>query len=193
MADSLGDKFHIFPKVTLKVDNFESCGPILDIGGGGEGVIGQLKGAPVIAVDNRREELEEAADGFVKIVMDARSLGFLDASFSTATAFFSMMYVHDEEDQRCIIDEVRRILRPGGLFHLWDIDLSVKPQTEKEYFLLPISYGIGTKWTDTAYGQAWPLEARGPEYYSELLADRGFSAEAKGRTANTFYLRSRRL
>jgi len=44
----------------------------LDIGGGGEGVIGQMKGKQVIAIDPNRRELEEAADGPLKIVMDAR-------------------------------------------------------------------------------------------------------------------------
>ena len=36
-------------------------GSILDIGGGGEGVIGRLYGRQVVAIDNRQEELDEAA------------------------------------------------------------------------------------------------------------------------------------
>ena len=35
-------------------------GSILDIGGGGEGVIGRLYGRQVVAIDNRQEELDEA-------------------------------------------------------------------------------------------------------------------------------------
>lgn len=35
-------------------------GSILDIGGGGEGVIGLLYGSQVTAIDNRQEELDEA-------------------------------------------------------------------------------------------------------------------------------------
>jgi exopolyphosphatase/guanosine-5'-triphosphate,3'-diphosphate pyrophosphatase len=66
---------------------------VLDIGGGGEGVIGRLKGRDAVAVDIRKEELEEAVDGPLKIIMDARDLKFLDESFHTATAFFSMMYI----------------------------------------------------------------------------------------------------
>ena len=33
---------------------------MLDIGGGGEGVIGRLYGRQVVAIDNRQEELDEA-------------------------------------------------------------------------------------------------------------------------------------
>lgn len=35
-------------------------GSILDIGGGGEGVIGQLYGQQVVAIDKLQEELDEA-------------------------------------------------------------------------------------------------------------------------------------
>jgi ubiquinone/menaquinone biosynthesis C-methylase UbiE len=95
----LENKFYVFDTVELEVKDFESDGFILDIGGGGEGVIGRLKGRDVVAIDIRREELEEAVDGPLKIVMDARDLKFLDGSFNTATAFFSMMYIKNREDQ----------------------------------------------------------------------------------------------
>lgn len=46
-------------------------GSILDVGGGGEGVIGRLYGQSVTAIDNCREELDEAPCGCRKLVMDA--------------------------------------------------------------------------------------------------------------------------
>ena len=46
-------------------------GSILDVGGGGEGIIGRLYGEQVIAIDNCQEELDEAPDGFQKD-MDGR-------------------------------------------------------------------------------------------------------------------------
>ncbi len=42
-------KYHAFPTVNLEVPDFECDGTILDIGGGGEGVIGRLKGNQVVA------------------------------------------------------------------------------------------------------------------------------------------------
>lgn len=66
---------------------------ILDIGGGGEGIIGLLYGSKVVAIDQRKKELEEAPEGPLKIVMDARELNFLDNSFDAVTSFFTLMYV----------------------------------------------------------------------------------------------------
>jgi hypothetical protein len=64
---------HIFflESQTVNVKDFDATGFILDIGGGGEGVIGQLKEKQVIAIDRNRRELEEAPDGPLKIVMNA--------------------------------------------------------------------------------------------------------------------------
>lgn len=44
------DDFYPFEQVTLEVDDFESESFILDIGSGGEGVIGRLKGKYVVAM-----------------------------------------------------------------------------------------------------------------------------------------------
>lgn len=77
-------------KLSLQKD---LAGPILDLGGGGEGVIGLIYGGQVTAIDNRQEELDEAPEGPVKLVMDAAALAFADGSFQTVTAFFSLMYM----------------------------------------------------------------------------------------------------
>ncbi|NIV37241.1 MAG: hypothetical protein GWN58_49800, partial [Anaerolineae bacterium] len=60
------DRVHFFETQTVQVQDFESTGFILDIGGGGEGIIGLLKGRDVIAIDLRAEELEEAPPGPLK-------------------------------------------------------------------------------------------------------------------------------
>ena len=43
----------------------------LDIGGGGEGIIGKLYGANVVAIDTRADELYETSNDALKIEMDA--------------------------------------------------------------------------------------------------------------------------
>ena len=42
--------------------NQDLQGRILDLGGGGEGVVGRRWGRQVTAIDNRQEELDEAPD-----------------------------------------------------------------------------------------------------------------------------------
>ena len=95
------------------------AGKILDIGGGGDGIIGRIYGDQVIAIDNRQEELDEAPSGFEKLLMDATALHFETACFDHATSFFTLMYMQLEE-QREAIAEVARVLKPGGEFHVWD-------------------------------------------------------------------------
>src|SRR5690348_9375055 len=82
-ADS--PRMHVFVRQDFVVAEFQASGYILDIGGGGEGIIGQMKPHQVIAIDLSKRELEEAPAGPLKIVMDAADLKFLDASFDTAT------------------------------------------------------------------------------------------------------------
>lgn len=62
---------------------------ILDIGGGGEGIISTLYKEKVVAIDIRIEELNEISEiSSFKIVMDATKLTFADDQFERTTAFF---------------------------------------------------------------------------------------------------------
>src|SRR5512137_2386057 len=95
---------------TVTVPDFPAEGLILDIGGGGEGVIGQLKGKQVIAIDLMKRELESAPPGpLLKIVMDARDLNFLDGTFPTATVFFTFMYIAPADHEK-VFREIHRVL-----------------------------------------------------------------------------------
>jgi ubiquinone/menaquinone biosynthesis C-methylase UbiE len=186
--EEMVNRCYVFEPVDLEVKDFASEGLILDIGGGGEGVIGRLKGKEVVAIDLLREELEEAAEGPLKMVMDARDLKFLDSSFMTATAFFSMMYLDEREDQRKVLAEVWRALKAGGRLHLWDIDLAGRPETEKEMYFVHLRYHIGGVMKETGYGRRWPQEPRGAEDYILLAEEAGFQHIASERTKHVFYL-----
>jgi hypothetical protein len=50
---SLEERYYLYERQLVTLDDFPSSGHILDIGGGGEGVIGRLKGQDVIAIDNQ--------------------------------------------------------------------------------------------------------------------------------------------
>ena len=72
----------------------EPTGSILDVGGGGEGIIGRRYGSAVTVIDNRQEELDEAPCSCPKLRMDASSLSFAGASFENVTFFYSLMYMN---------------------------------------------------------------------------------------------------
>lgn len=95
-------------------------GKTLDIGGGGEGIIGQVLGDEVVSIDKLKEELEEAPEGPLKIVMDANNLKFLSKSFNNVTSFFTLMYI-EEKYYKQIFKEIYRVLKTDGIFILWDL------------------------------------------------------------------------
>ena len=91
----------------------------------------------VVAIDSNRDELLEAADGPLKIVMDATRLEFLDESFNIVTAFFSLMYM-TASDHKGVFSEVFRVLKDKGVFRIWDIQLTQPADTKKLGFAVPV-------------------------------------------------------
>ncbi len=126
----------------------ELCGSILDVGGGGEGIIGRLYPEQVIAIDNCPEELEEAHGNFDLRLMDAAQLQFEAASFDHVTFFFSLMYMREDE-QRKAIAEAARVLKPGGKLHLWDC---VIPVAYPEPFCIDLEIRLPEETVTTTYG-----------------------------------------
>ena len=89
----LGRKIGLFIITTqsIKLNPVGTKGFILDIGGGGEGVIGKLNGRGVVAVDTNERELQETENMALKAVMDATNLKFLPQSFDVCTSFFTLL------------------------------------------------------------------------------------------------------
>lgn len=94
-------------------------GSILDIGGGGEGMIGRIYQDQVIAIDNCQEELDEAPDCCDKRLMDAENLLFEKQSFDNVTFFYSLMFM-TKDVREAAISEAARVLKKGGRIHIWD-------------------------------------------------------------------------
>ncbi len=180
---------HIFflESQTVIVKDFDATGFILDIGGGGEGVIGQLKEKQVIAIDRNRRELEEAPGGPLKIVMNAGELHFLDNAFDTATAFFTLMFIKEVEHQK-VFDEVFRVLSPGGRFFVWDINLPKYTDQEKEIVAVYLNIRLPHKEIKTGYGAKWPSQNLDAPYYLRLAQRAGFQLVSQTKTDETFHL-----
>jgi len=168
------DQIFFLEEQEIAIEDFDASGFILDIGGGGEGIIGMLKGQQVVAIDFRREELEEAAPGPLKIVMDARELSFLDGTFDTATAFFALMYVRARADCQRVFAEVFRVLRPGGRFMIWDAVIPRRLDPVKEIVAFSITVKLRDQVISTGYGTRWPVEEKDPGYYVRLAEGKGF-------------------
>ena len=55
-ADISEDRVFFCEEQEVTVNDFDASGYILDIGAGGEGIIGRLKGQQVIAIDPKKKE-----------------------------------------------------------------------------------------------------------------------------------------
>ena len=80
------------------------------------------------------------------------------------------------------------MLNPGGYFHMWDVDLSERPETDKEVYVVFLRYRVGEEEIGTGYGQRWPDEPRGRGYYMALAEAVGFRHIRSEQNKHTFYL-----
>jgi len=101
----------------IALEQLEGDGLILDIGGGGEGLVSRIAGNRVCAVDIKLSEIREAqihGHSSNWFVADGRSLCFADAVFEVVTLWFSLGYMSDWTTKRQVLKEVYRVLKAGG-------------------------------------------------------------------------------
>jgi ubiquinone/menaquinone biosynthesis C-methylase UbiE len=168
-------KMKEFGSQEITVDDFRASGYILDIGGGGEGIIGRMKPAQVVAIDLYKNELMEAPPGPLKIVMDATDLKFLDSTFDTVTAFYSLMYMKPEV-QKKVFAEAFRVLKSGGRWLIWDAAIPA-PTAEDRDTKGPVFrfvFHLPQESVRTGYGTLWPEHPLDVAWYRSLAESAGF-------------------
>jgi len=180
-------KYFAHAKLEVVVPDFPAEGLILDIGGGGEGVIGQLKGSQVVAIDLLKRELEEAPGSpLLKIVMDARDLKFLDKSFATATVFFTFMYINPD-DHNQVFKELFRVLQPGGRVLVWDPIFPEKAEAGQKAILFPLHIKLPKTEINTGYGGRF-AEGQGSAHFVKAAKASGFQVVSVKDESGWFYL-----
>jgi ubiquinone/menaquinone biosynthesis C-methylase UbiE len=174
------------PAQVVTLCDFPTDGLILDIGGGGEGVIGQIKGSKVVAIDMLSRELAEAPAGPLKIIMDARDLKFLSCTFPTVTAFFSFMFIHPYDHAR-VFHEIYRVLVPKGQLMLWDVEIPQRTEPERDMLVFPLQVHLPSTVIDTGYGTPYTEKTVKVEDYITLAARCGFQMMECDRAGQTFF------
>ena len=181
------EEYYAIEKQTIEVKPIETNGFILDIGGGGEGIIGRLNGRQVIAIDTRIDELEETKNECLKIAMDATDLKFIPLSFDVATSFFSLMYIKNIKHQK-VFEEIHKVLKTGGKFYIWDVRIPQK-QKNKRVFVLPLEVLLPGGKVETGYGIGWENKEQDLQYFKDLASKTGFKIVDEWFRKEIFYLK----
>jgi SAM-dependent methyltransferase len=186
-AQAKPQPFATHPKLEVVVPNFPAEGLILDVGGGGEGVIGQLKGRQVVAIDLSKQELDDAPGApLLKIVMDARDLKFTDTIFPTATVFFTFMYIEPADHEK-VFRELHRVLQPGGRLLVWDPTFPTRQDPAQANILFPLHVTLPAQEINTGYGARF-REGQGAGYFVVLAEQTGFEVVSRRNEAGWFFL-----
>lgn len=182
-------EYCIFESQEIVLQDFNVDGLILDIGGGGEGVIGQLKGEQVISIDLYKDELEDAPSTNLKIVMDATDLKFLDNTFNGAAIFYTMMYIPADKHEK-VFTELYRTLKSGATLRIWDVNLPIGCNDPKKTAVVyQFLFKLPTKTIETGYGVSWAkTEEQNLDYYIRLAKKTGFKTIIKKEEKPSFYL-----
>lgn len=174
---------------SVEVRRIETEGLILDVGGGGEGIIGRLNGKQVVAIDTREQELAETHNEALKVVMDAAELRFLPNSFAVCTAFFSFMYIPTSLHQK-VFAEVFRVLKDTGRFLVWDVRIPEDAGAYKS-FIVHVKVQLPDAAVETGYGvPRWQPQSL--EYFKDLARRAGFKVTGESRKKEVFYLELRK-
>jgi len=168
---------HPSERQDIVVQGLPDTGYILDIGGGCRGTIGRIKPKQVVAIDISPRELKEAPSDFLKIVMDASDLKFLDNSFPTVTAYYSLLFMKPDIHEK-VFSEVFRVLQPGGTWLIWD---SVVPAatsgSAKESYTAWLRTHLSNETIVYGYSILKFGRALDVPYYSGLAAHAGFQID----------------
>lgn len=162
----------------------ELQGSILDIGGGGEGIIGRVYGAQVTAIDNRQEELDEAPDCCKKILMNAEDLAFPDRTFDNVTFFYSLMYM-DKETQEKALGEAARVLKQGKQLVIWDTAID---SAYPEPFLAELAVDANGEAVHTTYGVIKDDGAQDSGRFIAFCREKGLELTEKEENGTDFQL-----
>jgi ubiquinone/menaquinone biosynthesis C-methylase UbiE len=163
-------------------------GRVIDIGGGGEGIIAQAGGSRIFAVDKFMSEILEAKDKASSshwLVANAGKLPYSSASFANATAFFSCMYM-SEEMKKQVFRETHRALKPGGEFWIWDANIAPK---QKAYGIrLHVAFPVQRS-TKTMYGTR--IKNQSSAAICAQLQEAGFETEVVSNQRHWFFIRAK--
>ena len=186
-AQAKPQPFATHPKLEVVLPDFPAEGLILDVGGGGEGVIGQLKGQQVVAIDLLKQELDDApGQPLLKIVMDARDLSSPTRVSPPPRSSSLFMYIAPADHEK-VFRELHRVLRSGGRVLIWGSDLPGDPRSREAGHRFSDSRPAAGEGDQHGYGVPF-RDGQGADYFAALAGKTGFEVVSRRNEAGWFFL-----
>ena len=158
----------------IKLQRFSEEGLILDIGGGGEGLVSRIEGDRVCALDIRMSEIREAqihGHSSNWFVADGATLCFKDEIFDIVALWFSLGYMSDWKIKQAVLEAAYRVLKKNGRLSI--MASSIPETTERLIFWATFTLPDGTL-SKTGYGVRGGQSQTLPRIL-ELVTKVGFS------------------
>ncbi|MGE3063672.1 MAG: class I SAM-dependent methyltransferase [bacterium] len=173
--------FSYASKIEMRIDYLDLNktkikGSIIDIGGGGAGVIEKKFGKNVIAVDKSLRELEETKNISLKTVSDGRFLPFRNESFDNGTAFFAFMYM-PVKTRIEVMKELYRVLRNKGRLYIFEPRIicgNYKPIT---LLTVNLKIKVNSDVVSTGYGSILAKGGQTIAHFVKIAKISGFALE----------------
>jgi ubiquinone/menaquinone biosynthesis C-methylase UbiE len=177
----------LFTRPTKIIINSIPDGSVIDIGGGGEGIIAQIGNERITAIDKLQSEIDEAkphAPNAKWILADATNLPYSDEHFDNATAFFSGMYMSMETFEK-VCKETFRVLKNKGEFWIWDSKIS----DDKDLFIIRLQITLPDgKRINTGYGTR--TKKRNLTEIKQKLVETNFQVEIAEDNEKWFFIKA---
>ncbi len=169
------------------IEKNDFIGKILDVGGGGEGIMGKVYGEQAVCIDKLQDELDETKNEAEKIVMDACDLKFDDESFERISFFYTLMYM-DNNHKAKALNEAYRVLNKNGHLEIWDTPIPEYNGGTKDVFITHLEVDIPDETIKTAYGVGIKDKKQSYESISYILSSFGLKIVNKSLAKNAFYI-----
>ena len=176
----------------ISLSRISEEGLILDIGGGGEGLVSRIEGDRVCALDIRMSEIREAqihGHSSNWIVADGAKLCFSDEVFDIVTLWFSLGYMSDWNTKRNVIEAAHRVLKKNGRLSI--MASRIPKTTERLIFWGTFTLPDGTL-SKTGYGVRGGQNQTLPRIL-ELVTKAGFGQHIHEDHDEWFKIDSRKL
>ncbi|MDD3804310.1 MAG: class I SAM-dependent methyltransferase [bacterium] len=160
----------------IDFDKVDIKGKIIDIGGGGEGIVEKRFKKNVIAVDKSLRELTETENVSLKVASDGGALPFKDNSFDSAAFFFSMMYMPVSMRIRNLA-EVNRVLKNNSSLHIFEPRVICRNYKPIHLIKVRMNVKTGGKRVNASYGSVFAKKSQNLSHFTKIGLLTGFSIE----------------